>query len=173
MPTARVWLSLVAAEDQERWVLYTLGGEDAVGTALNTVERADVGSMNETWTTLPSMPNVRTRFAAFAMKNGDSEWAVHVVGGLSDDGVLANTTSIYTVDDGNWTEAPGYGAPLRHGLAATTICWTAIEPKPNADEYWWYVLVHAFVDMHAGMVLDRCLVRRAILKSMLLSLLAG
>jgi hypothetical protein len=171
MTTARAWLSLVAAEvDEQRWVLYALGGQGAAQSSLDTLERADVGSTAEPWTTLPSMPSARARCAAVAMENGDSEWTVHVLGGLDADDNIVNTSIIYYVNDANWTEAPGPGSPPRYGLAATTFCWDAMEPSPNSDEYWWCVTQRAFAANgechgcehgvpahHVALVLNACL----------------
>lgn len=109
MPTARAYLAATTGHDGR---IYAIGGQDATGAALNTVE-AYTPSTN-TWAAMAPMPTARFALAAVTESSGH----IFAIGGYNTSGVL-NTVEAYTPSTNTWaTMSPMPTA--RYLLAAVT-----------------------------------------------------
>jgi N-acetylneuraminic acid mutarotase len=98
MPTARVYLAAATGRDGR---IYAIGGYNASGTPLNTVE-AYTPSTN-TWATMAPMPTARFGLAAATGPDG----RIYAIGGSASGGADLNTVEAYTPSTNTWaTVAP-------------------------------------------------------------------
>jgi hypothetical protein len=111
LPTARAGLGLIEQESFAGDHLYAIGGVNASGQALNTVEVYDF-ALNS-WSELAPMPTARGYLAVVAAEDGK----IYAIGGTDDKGPLA-TVEAYDPSSNTWSAILPLNTPRSH-LAAT------------------------------------------------------
>ncbi len=109
MPTARSGVTAVALENQ----VYVLGGQNANGQALTTVERYD--AENDTWTTLPSMDIARFNASAAVLND-----KIYVMGGQGNNSSVLQSVEVYDPVLQRW-DTIGSLQANRAGLSALVL----------------------------------------------------
>jgi Kelch motif len=101
--TARAYHAAVTATDG---AIYAIGGVDAGGNALSSVERLD--PVTHVWSAVASMPTARSGLAACAV--GDN---IYAIGGQDNGGAPLTTVEVFNRVSGTWNATPLPG--LSHG----------------------------------------------------------
>jgi len=110
MPTARANLASATSSDGR---IYAIGGYDANGASLATVEAYD--SKANGWTAVASLPTARDALAAVTAADG----RVYAIGGESSPSNGVTTVDVYDPHTNAWTAAAAM-ATARWGLTAAT-----------------------------------------------------
>ena len=108
MPTARRYLAAAAVNGK----IYAIGGNDANGNILNTVEVYDPNS--NSWSTAASMPTARFGLAAAAV-NGK----IYAIGGHDVNFYIVNTVEVYDPNSNSWSAAASMPTARRFLAAAS------------------------------------------------------
>jgi Kelch motif len=111
LPTARAGLGLIEQESFAGDHLYAIGGVNASGQALNTVEVYDFTA--NSWSEAAPMPTARGYLAVVAAEDGK----IYAIGGTDDNGPLA-TVEAYDPSNNTWSPILPLNTPRSH-LAAT------------------------------------------------------
>jgi hypothetical protein len=111
LPTARAGLGLIEQESFAGDHLYAIGGVDANGHELNTVEIYDFAK--DSWSEGAVMPTARGYLAVVAGEDGK----IYAIGGLAD-GSPVSTVEAYDPSNNVWSEVAPLSTPRSH-LSAT------------------------------------------------------